>query len=209
LEASNITSIDGNISITGQGGNGSGSDNYGIYSYNGAITSTGTGVNAANITLNGTGGGTGANNHGILIDGNSIAGINEIESAYGDISLTGIGSSELTGGFQNGISINGYGNIVSSGIGDNAATITLHGTGGAGTGGGRGVQFTSPGATIETMDGNILITGTAVLLEVTPEGEIVWRLKVNNPGFRTPKDAPALGFYKAQRIRKGNPLAGR
>lgn len=51
-------------------------------------------------------------------------------------------------------------------------------------------------------NGNILITGTAVLLEVTPEGEIVWRLKVNNPGFRTPKDAPALGFYKAQRILK-------
>lgn len=51
-------------------------------------------------------------------------------------------------------------------------------------------------------NGNILITGTAVLLEVTPEGDIVWRLKVNNPGFQTPKDAPALGFYKAQRILK-------
>jgi hypothetical protein len=49
-------------------------------------------------------------------------------------------------------------------------------------------------------NGNTLITGTTVLLEITPEKEIVWRLKLNNVNFKSRKDAPALGFYKAQRV---------
>jgi len=51
-------------------------------------------------------------------------------------------------------------------------------------------------------NGNILITGTTVLIEVTPDKEIVWRLKLKNVNFRSRKEAPALGFYKAQRVRR-------
>jgi outer membrane protein assembly factor BamB len=51
-------------------------------------------------------------------------------------------------------------------------------------------------------NGNTLITGTTVLLEITADKEIVWRLFLRNVNFRSPKDAPALGFYKAQRIWK-------
>ena len=51
-------------------------------------------------------------------------------------------------------------------------------------------------------NGNILITGSTVLLEITPDKEIVWRLRLKNANFRSRKDAPALGFYKAQRITK-------
>ena len=49
-------------------------------------------------------------------------------------------------------------------------------------------------------NGNILITGTTRLIEVTPDKEIVWRLKLKGVNFRSRKEAPALGFYKAQRV---------
>jgi hypothetical protein len=49
-------------------------------------------------------------------------------------------------------------------------------------------------------NGNILITGTTQLLEITPEQEPVWRLILENVSFRSPRDAPALGFYKAERL---------
>lgn len=51
-------------------------------------------------------------------------------------------------------------------------------------------------------NGNILITGSTGLVEITPQKEIVWRLKLKNIPFKSPKDAPALGFYKAERIKK-------
>jgi len=50
-------------------------------------------------------------------------------------------------------------------------------------------------------NGNILITGTTALIEITPDKEIVWRLKLKNVHFRSRKEAPALGFYKSQRTR--------
>jgi hypothetical protein len=49
-------------------------------------------------------------------------------------------------------------------------------------------------------NGNTLITGTTMLVEITPDKEIVWRLTLKNPNFRSPKEAPARGFYKAQRV---------
>jgi hypothetical protein len=47
-------------------------------------------------------------------------------------------------------------------------------------------------------NGNILITGTTKLLEFTPDGELVWRLNLDVT-FREQRQAPALGFYKAER----------
>jgi len=47
-------------------------------------------------------------------------------------------------------------------------------------------------------NGNILITGTTKLLEFTTYGELVWRLNLD-VAFRNRRQAPALGFYKAQR----------
>lgn len=49
-------------------------------------------------------------------------------------------------------------------------------------------------------NGNTLITGTRVLVEVTPDKRIVWRLKLKNVHFRSRREAPALGFYKCQRL---------
>jgi len=47
-------------------------------------------------------------------------------------------------------------------------------------------------------NGNTLITGTTKILEFTPNGELVWRLNLDVT-FRNRRQAPALGFYKAQR----------
>ncbi len=47
-------------------------------------------------------------------------------------------------------------------------------------------------------NGNILITGTTKILEFTPHGEVVWRLNLD-VRFENRRQAPALGFYKAQR----------
>ena len=48
-------------------------------------------------------------------------------------------------------------------------------------------------------NGNTLITGTTEIVEVTPEGEIVWRLGLQGVSF-SGQEAASLGFYKADRI---------
>ena len=48
-------------------------------------------------------------------------------------------------------------------------------------------------------NGNILITGTTALIEITPDKEIVWRLRLKNVYFSDRREAPARGFYKSQR----------
>ena len=48
-------------------------------------------------------------------------------------------------------------------------------------------------------NGNILITGSTALIEITADKEIVWRLTLKNVHFRSRKEAPARGFYKSQR----------
>ena len=48
-------------------------------------------------------------------------------------------------------------------------------------------------------NGNTLITGTTRIIEVTPEGEILWRLRVIVE-IANPRDLGRKGFYKAERI---------
>jgi hypothetical protein len=49
-------------------------------------------------------------------------------------------------------------------------------------------------------NGNTLVTASTRIVEFTPEGEIVWQLKLRGVNFRNRRDAPRLGFYKAERI---------
>src|SRR5690606_31031660 len=122
-----VRSAYGDISITGVGGDG-GSDNYGILAQQGAVVeSTGTGANAAMVTLHGTGGAGTGGNLGVFLTGSGTA----VRSAYGDISITGVGG---VGGSDNYGILAQQGAVVESpGTGANAAVVTLHGTGGAGT----------------------------------------------------------------------------
>lgn len=48
-------------------------------------------------------------------------------------------------------------------------------------------------------NGNTLITGTTKIVEVTPEGEIVWQLSLKGVAFGR-EEAAGRGFYKAERI---------
>lgn len=49
-------------------------------------------------------------------------------------------------------------------------------------------------------NGNTLITGTTRIIEITPDGEIVWQLKLKGITFDRVR-AAGLGFYKAERIK--------
>ena len=49
-------------------------------------------------------------------------------------------------------------------------------------------------------NGNTLITGSTRIVEVTPEGKIVWQLTLKGATFGGTPEAAGLGFYKAERI---------
>jgi hypothetical protein len=49
-------------------------------------------------------------------------------------------------------------------------------------------------------NGNTLVTGADRILEITPEGEIAWELKMNGVAFASQMDYAAKGFYKSQRL---------
>jgi CHAT domain-containing protein len=147
-----LNSHNGDILVQGTANqNTTGSDNRGIRSDT-VITSTGTGTEAAEITIIGSGGGGTFGNAGFFM--HSTGRINSIDGA---IKIQGT-ASETTSTVNNyGIRSNGV--ISSTGIGPNAATVEIEGTGGAGTSNNDGVFLVA--SSIDTVDGNILIEGTA------------------------------------------------
>jgi filamentous hemagglutinin family protein len=151
-----VTTVDGDIDMTGAGGDGSSSENFGFYMASAStIDSTGTGAVAGTITLDGTGGNGTTNNIGVWLDGAGTS----VTSVDGAIDITGTGGSDGTDGTNYGIQLSAAADITSTGIGANAATITLDGTGGDGTGANYGVYLRN-GGTLTAVDGDIEITGT-------------------------------------------------
>ena len=47
---------------------------------------------------------------------------------------------------------------------------------------------------------NTLITGADRIIEVTPDNEVAWALRLSGVTFGSPQEAPARGFYKAVRF---------
>ena len=168
----------GNVSITGiGGGNGSSSNNVGVFTSGGLgtvstsgagrISITGTGGNSSGagnyginqtapitntgtgaITLSGTGGGTGASEIGYLSNSNTTAGT-------GNISITGIASATATGSGTHGISFSGA-TISTTGAG----SITLAGTAtGTGAGANTDAVFVGAAGVITAAGGLISVTG--------------------------------------------------
>ena len=85
-----VTSVDGDIHITGQASaNNTGFLNFGVKVQSAQIASTGTGANAAKITINGTSGGGSSDNSGVRIEG----GTGSVTSVEGDIHITGQGGA--------------------------------------------------------------------------------------------------------------------
>ena len=150
---SGIKSVNGDINITGEAGDGSGHANIGVtIDLGGYIESTGT----AAITIHGTGGDGWTSNHGVRVYGVESF----IKSAVGDIDVTGIGGAG-TDRTNTGVDLQAGGTIVSTG------TAKIHITGTAGTGlfepalgvGQVGVWFLDAGSGILAHDGDIEIIG--------------------------------------------------
>ncbi|HAX79297.1 MAG TPA: filamentous hemagglutinin, partial [Cyanobacteria bacterium UBA11372] len=122
---SKVTSVNGNISLTGTG-RGSGKDNYGIWigrGGGGVVESTGTG----SVTLTGTGSVGTDNNIGVIIQQEG-----RVSVANGNLSLTGIGKG--TGNENYGVNLQNGGVVEAKGTGN----IDLIGTG---AGGAEGIRL--------------------------------------------------------------------
>ena len=155
-----ITSVEGDILITGQGGGNGQTDsnaNHGVEIVSARIQSTGTGSNAATITIDGTAGLGEDSNQGVRISdaGGSVTAID------GDINITGYGGSngQAESGSNYGVVVSNGGNITSTGTGENSSEITINGTGGIGNNTNYGVFVGGVGTFVTSLDGDINITG--------------------------------------------------
>ncbi|MFT7639036.1 MAG: hypothetical protein ACI9G1_000763, partial [Pirellulaceae bacterium] len=156
-DGSRITSVNGAIAINGNGGNGSGEGNVGVFILrDGRIISTGTGSDAASITIVGNGGDSGTSTlFGFALFGED----SRISSIDGDINITGTGG-DGTSFFNAGSVVFDGAKIQSTGTGNNAADITIRGNGGDASINSHGVTIHDNSATVDSIDGDILIIGT-------------------------------------------------
>ena len=146
-----VATLDGPISILGQGG-GEGASTSGLYGVNlpaGALVrSTGTG----GVTIDGTGGPGTSHNYGVFL-------ATQVTATAGAIRVTGQGGGDATlAGTQNyGVYATSGASITSTGAAGNAATITIDGTGGHGRDNNHGVYAT--GGSVTSAYGDIRVTG--------------------------------------------------
>ncbi len=114
-----VTSVAGDITITGTGGNGSAYRNYGVFIESiETISSTGTGNDAAKITITGTGGAGTFQNYGVFLLGSTT----DVTSVAGDITITGVGGNGSSDS-NFGVLIGDIETISSTGTGSDAAKI--------------------------------------------------------------------------------------
>jgi VCBS repeat-containing protein len=149
-----ITSLDGDISVIGRGGNSAdNSFDRGVAVFEGAvIESTGT----AKITIDGASGSARDGGRGVEIGDTNT----KVTSARGDISITGHGGSSFSTGFTYdvGVWIRDNAVVSSTATSGLAARITIDGIGGAGSGVDIGVWMTNFGM-VSSVLGDIQITG--------------------------------------------------
>jgi len=129
ITGSTITSKDGDIVITGNAGTSNTNSSSGIVLDNSTISSTGTGASAATITLTGTGSsasssafGRGNNNKGVILQNGA-----QVSSVDGDIVVAGTGGN-LGESFNIGVEMLTGTKIISTGLGADAASISVTGT---------------------------------------------------------------------------------
>ena len=150
-----ISSVMGNISITGNGGDGSGSSNRGVtISQAAVVESTGTGADAATIGITGVGGDGTRLNIGVIIEETGT----QVISVEGNVTINGTGGNG-SGDSNIGVIIETAATVNSTGIGANAATVTILGTGGAGTSFSPGVFVADADTNVTSVDGDVTITG--------------------------------------------------
>jgi len=169
-----ISTVSGDILLTGTGGATAGDNSKGIHTTpTGSITSTGTGANAGDITLVGYGNATTA---GLFADGVGLPG-GSLTSVDGDISITGTSYLNNNVGIRLGVMANpvtiqatGDGAITFTGIGSPSATLEDIYTQHAGNifgavGGTGGVTFNAD--TINLSLGTVQNAGTVTIQPTT------------------------------------------
>lgn len=144
---STLSSIYGNISLTGQGGDETRNQN-GICITSGMVESLGTSASSAKIILNGTGGRGNWYNIGIFLAFNS-----QISSERGDVSLTGCSYGD--GSYNGGVVLSSSSISV-----EDAGTLTIAGTGGQGDYN-CGISIGNS-SSLDSRDGNIVLTGSSL-----------------------------------------------
>jgi|GEM_PF-943247 len=156
-----VTSVDGDITITGEGGNGA-SSNFGVNIIGSSVSSTGQDLpnrTAALVTIRGTGGTGDDANIGVFVQDAQVT------SVDGDLTILGTARSDGSAGSENnlGVFITNDSMIASMGqdvAGRTAALVTITGTGGAGNNGNEGVRIDGAGTQVASIDGDIAIAGT-------------------------------------------------
>jgi hypothetical protein len=147
------TSGAGSVSLTGRGGN-SGTNNQGVRITGGSLVSSALGT----VVVRGTGGPSTENsNHGVLLTGTDSM----ITSGGGAVLVEGVGGgAESTSRYNDGVAVAAGARITSAGS-DAGATVTVRGTGGAGTGThNQGVQVSGADSKITASGGAVLVEGT-------------------------------------------------
>ncbi|MCP4168260.1 MAG: hypothetical protein GY759_20535, partial [Chloroflexi bacterium] len=161
-----VSSVDGDIHIVGNGGNGSSSLNYGVQMEKCLVESTGAGADAADITIDGKGGDGISSNYGVYHYVNA-----KINAANGDINIKGQGQGSGTSNhgvflFTGEINTSGDGRVELTGI---------EGTGGDGIASLAGIIAANTG-TIE------MTTDTIVLANASLGGSGTLTIKPYNIG---------------------------
>jgi hypothetical protein len=148
----------GNIELVGFGGNDTGEPGlHGIVIGAGTtIESTGQFAGAGTVSIHGTAGDGSSSSNGVRVDGTDII----ISSGYGNIDIVGRSLPRISNGSTLvGVLINSADKIESTGTGPDAATITIDGTGGAGSRFNYGVWLRGATTDITSVDGDINIVG--------------------------------------------------
>jgi len=153
LSNADITATDGNITLTGRGGD-TGANNYGVHIDAGStIGSTGTGATAGTITVAGTGGSGTDRNRGVFVNGSG----SKVTSIDGNITIDGTGGAGSSNS-NHGVRLQPSTEISSTGTMADAADIIIEGSGGSDTNSNYG--FESGGGSVISKAGHISITGT-------------------------------------------------
>lgn len=145
---------DGQLTLNGEG-KGTGDQNYGIrFESASSCSSSGTG----SIKLIGSTSGGVNNNHGVILSNGFI------ESNNGAISIQGTGQG--TGDYNYGFRLETMGAITSTGT----ASVNIQGNNQGGVMGNIGVSISSDPMAIESVNGNITITGSSLGTDSFNEG---------------------------------------
>lgn len=144
-----VTTVNGDLLLTGHGGIGTGNSNDGIL-INGVGSQVTSSQGNIQIMANGGSSGSGSQHIGLYVNGSGT-----IQTVDGDINIQGVGG-DGTGNYHNGVILASQGRIEATGTG----SVDITGIGGAGTDGNTGVWLQNSNTRITANGGGIAINGT-------------------------------------------------